>query len=71
MFAVIKGIKDEYKDFILIKVLQQRKKKKMRSQFSYILEYWCILMNCSLVFEMSDLLNLSNQPLIIRHKELF
>ena len=28
MFAVIKGIKDEYKDFILIKVLQQRKKKE-------------------------------------------
>ena len=26
-------------------------------------------MNCSLVFEMSDSLNLSNQPLIIRHRE--
>ena len=46
-----------------------KKRKKMRSQIAYILEYWCILMNCSLVFEMSDSLNLSNQPLIIRHRE--
>ena len=41
----------------------------MRSQIAYILEYWCILMNCSLVFEMSDSLNLSNQPLIITLRE--